>query len=101
MNDEKYIFLGYELGQTVFRRYRRPNIPATNDEAELKVLKLGNNNIHSLPPNCFEYLTKLEMLDLSYNPLMVIDQNTEISLGYLTNLQVNDFPTVCLAVYIV
>lgn len=29
------------------------------------------------------------MLELNNNPLSVIDQNTEISLGYLTNLQVS------------
>ncbi|XP_026822301.1 tsukushin-like isoform X1 [Rhopalosiphum maidis] len=79
----------HELRQSVFRRYQHQNIPATNDPA-LKILKLGYNNIHSLPPNFFQYLTKLENLELNNNPLLVIDQNTEISLGYLTNLQVLD-----------
>lgn len=60
-----------------------------NDKASLKVLKLGHNNIHSLPPECFEYLTNLETLELDNNPLSVIDQPTAISLGYLTNLKVN------------
>ncbi|XP_016656809.1 carboxypeptidase N subunit 2 [Acyrthosiphon pisum] len=80
----------HELRESVYRSYQRPNIPATNDEPALRVLKLGYNNIHSLPPNFFQYLTKLEMLELNNNPLLVIDQNTEISLGYLTNLQVLD-----------
>ncbi|CAH1726478.1 unnamed protein product [Aphis gossypii] len=79
----------HELRQSVFRRYTRPSLPATNDPA-LKVLKLGFNNIHSLPPNFFQHLTNLENLEVNNNPLMVIDQNTEISLGYLTNLQVLD-----------
>ncbi|XP_060873377.1 carboxypeptidase N subunit 2-like isoform X2 [Metopolophium dirhodum] len=91
----------HELRESVYRSYQRPNVPATNDEPALRVLKLGYNNIHSLPPNFFQYLTKLEMLELNNNPLLVIDQNTEISLGYLTNLQVldlantgiSDFPT--------
>jgi len=82
--------LGHELRPTVYRRYQRPNVPATNDEAALKVLKLGFNNLHSLPPTFFQYLTKLEMLELNNNPLLVIDQNTEISLGHLKNLRVND-----------
>lgn len=55
----------------------------------MKVLKLGYNNIHSLLPTCFEYLKKLETLELNNNPLSVIDQNTEIALGNLKNLQVN------------
>lgn len=42
-----------------------------------------------MPPNFFQHLTNLENLEVNNNPLMVIDQNTEISLGYLTNLQVN------------
>ncbi|XP_025199329.1 carboxypeptidase N subunit 2-like [Melanaphis sacchari] len=79
----------HELRPSVFRRYQLPNIPVTNDPA-LRILKLGYNNIHSLPPNFFQYLTKLENLELNNNPLLVIDQNTEISLGYLKNLQVLD-----------
>jgi len=92
---ENIIFLGHELRESVYRSYQRPNVPATNDEPALRVLKLGYNNIHSLPPNFFQYLTKLEILELNNNPLLVIDQNTEISLGYLTNLQVNDCVFFC------
>lgn len=85
-----FFFLGNELHHTVFHDNKRLNKQIRNDEASLKVFKLGHNNIHSLPPDCFEYLTNLEVLELNNNPLLVIDQNTEISLGYLTKLQVGN-----------
>lgn len=86
-----FAFLGHELNKIVFRGYQHPNKQNLNEESPLKILKLGNNRIHSLSPDCFEYLTKLEVLELHNNPLSVIDQNTEMSLGFLSNLQVNDF----------
>lgn len=58
-----------------------------------------------MSPDCFEYLKKLEILELHNNPLQVIDQNTEMALGHLKNLQVNylfftrkktNLPNVCL-----
>lgn len=82
---------GNELRPTVFHDYNQANVRISSNEVALKVLRLGYNNIHSLPTDCFEYLTNLEVLDLNNNPLFVIDQNTEISLGYLTNLQVNRY----------
>ncbi|XP_025411848.1 carboxypeptidase N subunit 2-like isoform X2 [Sipha flava] len=87
---------GYELRLSLFFDHQRQNVLITNDESihssksVLKVLKLGNNNIHSLTPNFFEYLSNLEELEISNNPLSVIDQNTELALGYLTNLQFLD-----------
>lgn len=60
----------------------------TDVDSALKILKLSYNNIHSLLPTFFEYLPELQVLELSHNPLSVIDQSTELALGYLTNLQV-------------
>lgn len=82
------MFIGYDLSPSVFFSNQRQSERMTNKESELKSLKLGFNNIHSLSPKFFEYLSKLEVLELSNNPLSVIDQNTELSLSYLTNLQV-------------
>lgn len=84
-----FFILGNELHHTIFHGNKRLNKEIRNEEVALKVFKLGHNNIHSLPPDCFEYLTNLEVLELNNNPLLVIDQNTEISLGYLTKLQVS------------
>ncbi|VVC31620.1 Cysteine-rich flanking region, C-terminal,Leucine-rich repeat,Leucine-rich repeat domain, L [Cinara cedri] len=82
----------HELRHDVFYSPKRQNSRITQygKEAPLKVLKLNFNNIHSLSPDCFEYLRKLEVLELNYNPLSVIDENTEIALGFLTNLQILD-----------
>lgn len=88
-----FFFLGHELHKIVFNGYQHLNKQILNEEASLKVFKLGHNHIHSLSPDCFEYLTKLEVLELHNNPLSVIDQNTEMSLGFLNNLRVNNcFP---------
>lgn len=75
----------------MFRDTSKPKtaIDFSNDEAALKTLKLGYNNIHSLPPFLFEYLKNLERLELNNNPMVVIDQNTQIALGHLKKLQVN------------
>lgn len=83
-----FVFLGHDLQKTVFQNNQSPNAPLIHEESTIKILRLGFNNIHSLSPNCFEYLTRLEVLELNNNPLSVIDQNTEITLGYLINLQV-------------
>lgn len=85
-----FLFLGNELRLSLFRdKIFQGVFDSLNNESALKVLKLGNNNIHSLSAFCFEYLKNLERLELNNNPLLVIDQNTEISLGHLTHLQVN------------
>lgn len=85
-----FSFVGDELRLSLFRdKVFQGVFDSLNNESGLKILKLGNNNIHSLSAFCFEYLKNLERLELNNNPLLVIDQNTEISLGHLTHLQVN------------
>lgn len=88
---KNFDFSGHELRQHILRGHQRSNIQTIHEESTIKILKLGHNNIHSLSPNFFEYLKKLQVLELNNNPLQVIDQNTEIALGYLNNLQVNIF----------
>lgn len=82
------IYLGHVIRKSIFIDDEDTTMQISNEESTIKILKLGHNNIHSLSPSCFEYLKKLEVLELNDNPLLVIDQNTEMSLGYLTNLQV-------------
>lgn len=75
----------------MFRGVNKPKtaIDFSDDESALKTLKLGYNNVHSLPPFLFEYLKNLERLELNNNPMVVIDQNTQTALGHLKKLQVN------------
>ncbi|KAF5294333.1 hypothetical protein FQR65_LT10786 [Abscondita terminalis] len=54
----------------------------------LKTLKLDNNNIHTLDQDLFEHLDQvLEVLDLSYNPFKVFDQQTTIAIGSIVFLK--------------
>jgi len=86
------LFTGNELRLNIFRVNKRSNLlDIISEEAALKILKLGYNDIHTLSLYCFEYLKNLEVLELNNNPLSVIDHNTEIALGYLKNLKVNNF----------
>lgn len=54
----------------------------------LKILKLGNNRLHSLDPDIFEHLPNLEHLSLESNPFMVIDQGSTIAISGLAKLKV-------------
>ncbi|XP_030764308.1 toll-like receptor 3 [Sitophilus oryzae] len=53
----------------------------------LKELRLDHNNLHTLNMNLFEHTTDLEILDLSYNPLKVIDKHTTIAIDSLPFLK--------------
>lgn len=53
----------------------------------LKVLKLKANDIHMLDADVFEHMSVLEELDLSENPMMVIDSGTEIAISGIANLK--------------
>lgn len=53
----------------------------------LKVLRLDHNKLHSLNMNLFEHSTDLEILDLSYNPLEMIDKHTLIAIDSLPYLR--------------
>lgn len=55
----------------------------------LKELRLDHNNLHTLNMNLFEHTTDLEILDLSYNPLKVIDKHTTIAIDSLPFLKVS------------
>lgn len=56
----------------------------------LRVLRLGNNQLHSLDPDLFEHLPSLEELDLKENTFKIIDQPTEIAIGNIMTLRVLD-----------
>lgn len=50
-------------------------------------LRLDHNKLHTLDKDIFEHTSDLEVLDLSYNPLTVIDSHTEIAIDSLANLR--------------
>lgn len=52
-------------------------------------LRLDHNKLHTLNMNIFEHTTDLEILDLSYNPLKVIDKHTTIAIDNLPMLKVS------------
>lgn len=54
----------------------------------MKVLKLGNNMLHTLDQDLFEHLGSLEVLSLELNPFKVIDIHTETAISGLLHLQV-------------
>lgn len=56
----------------------------------LKVLKLGNNNIHSLNKDLFEHTPYLEELYIDTNPFEIIDYSTLLAIADLSNLRVID-----------
>lgn len=54
----------------------------------LTTLKLSNNKIHTLDADLFEHIEqRLEVLDLSYNPLKVIDHQTIVAIGSIIYLK--------------
>ncbi|XP_026477176.1 slit homolog 1 protein-like [Ctenocephalides felis] len=53
----------------------------------MKVLKLGNNMLHTLDQDLFEHLGTLEVLSLESNPFKVIDTHTETAISGLLHLQ--------------
>lgn len=57
---------------------------------KLRVLKLSSNALHSLHPDLFEHLPRLEEVYLDSNPLKVIDRNTHITLTSAPFLKVLD-----------
>ncbi|KAJ8706280.1 hypothetical protein PYW08_010906 [Mythimna loreyi] len=56
--------------------------------ASLRTLNLAYNDLHSLHPDLFEHVPKLEQLDLSGNPLTTIDHVTFIAMSGLPMLKV-------------
>lgn len=56
----------------------------------LKILRLSRNKIHSLHKDLFDHTSRIEELVLSYNPLKVIDQTTELAIGTLMQLKMLD-----------
>jgi Leucine-rich repeat (LRR) protein len=57
----------------------------------LKVLRLGNNELHSLNPDLFEHLPNLEELSLDSNPFKVIDHNSEIAISGINTLKARNY----------
>lgn len=57
---------------------------------KLRVLRLGNNELHSLDPDLFEHLPNLEELSLKENAFKIIDQSTEVAIGNIVSLRVLD-----------
>lgn len=56
----------------------------------LKVLRLGNNQLHTLDPDLFEHMPVLEELILKENTFKIIDQSTETAIGNVVTLRVLD-----------
>lgn len=54
----------------------------------LSELRLDRNKLTTLNPNIFNYSTCLEILDLSYNPIVNIDQQTAAAIKELKKLKV-------------
>ncbi|XP_057654464.1 chondroadherin-like [Diorhabda carinulata] len=53
----------------------------------LKELRLDHNKLHSLNQDIFEHTTNIEILDLSFNPLDVIDHHTLLAIDNLIYLK--------------
>ncbi|XP_049298822.1 leucine-rich repeat neuronal protein 3 [Anopheles funestus] len=53
---------------------------------QLRVLRLGANELHSLNQDLFEHLPALEELSLELNPFKVIDQQSEIAIASIDRL---------------
>ncbi|CAH0392554.1 unnamed protein product [Bemisia tabaci] len=56
----------------------------------LRVLRLGHNDLHTLHPDVFEHLPNLESLILESNPLKHIDKPTIIALSSIFSLHTLD-----------
>lgn len=54
----------------------------------LKELRLDHNKLHTLNQDIFEHTTDIEILDLSNNPIVTIDQHTLAAIDSLANLKV-------------
>ena len=52
-------------------------------------MRLDHNRLHSLHMDIFEHTTDLEILDLSYNPLVMLDKHTVIAIDSLPLLKVS------------
>ncbi|XP_066252048.1 leucine-rich repeat neuronal protein 1-like [Euwallacea similis] len=50
-------------------------------------LRLDHNKLHTLNKDIFEHIDDLEILDLSYNPLKVIDLHTTMAIDSLASLK--------------
>lgn len=61
----------------------------------LKILNLGNNNLHTLDQDLFEHFPNLEHLSLDSNPFMVIDHLTLVAISSVASLKVG----LCLGFY--
>uniref|UniRef100_A0A1B6D9I9 LRRCT domain-containing protein n=1 Tax=Clastoptera arizonana TaxID=38151 RepID=A0A1B6D9I9_9HEMI len=64
--------------------------PDRYEPLPIRVLLLGNNEIHSLNRRVFEHLNYLKELRLDHNPLEVIDDNTQMALQSLPELKILD-----------
>lgn len=53
----------------------------------LKELRLDHNKLHSLNQDIFEHTTDIVILDLSYNPIVTIDQHTLMAIDSLALLK--------------
>lgn len=59
----------------------------------MKTLRLGNNQLHSLDSDLFEHLPNLEELYLDNNPFTVIDHSSTVAISTIPHLRVglNEF----------
>lgn len=53
-------------------------------------LRLDHNKLHTLNQNIFEHTAYIEILDLSHNPLRIIDHHTLVAITYLSQLKVRN-----------
>lgn len=56
----------------------------------LKILKLGNNNLHSLDPDVFDHFPNLEELYLDTNPFKILDLGSMMAINSVTELKLLD-----------
>lgn len=57
--------------------------------ADMEILRLSGNGLHTLDPNLFEHLPYLRVLTLDSNPFGVIDHGTLIALANIPKLEVS------------
>ncbi|KAG5876561.1 hypothetical protein JTB14_004213 [Gonioctena quinquepunctata] len=53
----------------------------------LRELRLDHNKLHTLNQDLFEHATDIEILDLSHNPIEIIDHHTLLAIDSLANLR--------------